>query len=225
MQGGGFNTQPPEGGWSVFRVQLRLTTGFQHTAARRRLANTIMQDNPEDGVSTHSRPKAAGPTFAVSAKDRTGFNTQPPEGGWLLVGERVSFVSCFNTQPPEGGWESPQLLNIITNLFQHTAARRRLGFVLVTEILDYKFQHTAARRRLACLYWFGMGISRFQHTAARRRLAEIRERLLQYQRVSTHSRPKAAGHRRRKGRLKHGFQHTAARRRLDQILRTFAAKT
>ena len=54
------------------------------------------------------------------------FNTQPPEGGWVLVGaavvgsdvsthsrlkaaglhfgERVIEVSGFNTQPPEGGW-------------------------------------------------------------------------------------------------------------------------
>ena len=34
----------------------------------------------------------------------TGFNTQPPEGGWdkpCMDGvERLS----FNTQPPEGGW-------------------------------------------------------------------------------------------------------------------------
>ena len=41
-------------------------------------------------VSTHSRPKAAGPTFAVSAKDLAGFNTQPPEGGWGLIAGKQS---------------------------------------------------------------------------------------------------------------------------------------
>ena len=57
-----------------------------------------------------------------------GFNTQPPEGGWLNVSAAwlISGVSthshpkvagipsaeicavpiCFNTQPPEGGWDS-----------------------------------------------------------------------------------------------------------------------
>ena len=56
----------------------------------------------------------------------TGFNTQPPEGGWAVsdLAKKVDKVSthsrpkaagkssksdvrrlcCFNTQPPEGGW-------------------------------------------------------------------------------------------------------------------------
>ena len=57
-----------------------------------------------------------------------GFNTQPPEGGWLVVNgkaiidrlfqhtaarRRLGLTTdlptrrpiCFNTQPPEGGWE------------------------------------------------------------------------------------------------------------------------
>ena len=43
-----------------------------------------------------------------------GFNTQPPEGGWLIGGflaldkrgvkRRAAFYGGFNTQPPEGGW-------------------------------------------------------------------------------------------------------------------------
>ena len=40
-------------------------------------------------VSTHSRLKAAGPAKAERVKKtQPGFNTQPPEGGWL----RPSFV-------------------------------------------------------------------------------------------------------------------------------------
>ena len=56
---------------------------------------------------------------------KSGFNTQPPEGGWIrfVPGDRESEVSThsrpkaagvtnslifkrvrFNTQPPEGGW-------------------------------------------------------------------------------------------------------------------------
>ena len=33
-----------------------------------------------------------------------GFNTQPPEGGWLFTWRVIKWVICFNTQPPEGGW-------------------------------------------------------------------------------------------------------------------------
>ena len=32
------------------------------------------------------------------------FNTQPPEGGWCTLGFQLSNTRSFNTQPPEGGW-------------------------------------------------------------------------------------------------------------------------
>ena len=34
---------------------------------------------------------------------------------------------CFNTQPPEGGWGLPSPVTDFDVMFQHTAARRRLG--------------------------------------------------------------------------------------------------
>ena len=34
-----------------------------------------------------------------------GFNTQPPEGGWLYLSQSICRLFCFNTQPPEGGWQ------------------------------------------------------------------------------------------------------------------------
>jgi len=54
---------------------------FQHTAARRRLVNFI---------------------FIRVAINR--FNTQPPEGGWVMVNQVARLMVSFNTQPPEGGW-------------------------------------------------------------------------------------------------------------------------
>ena len=33
-----------------------------------------------------------------------GFNTQPPEGGWVIALIKAGILLCFNTQPPEGGW-------------------------------------------------------------------------------------------------------------------------
>ena len=39
-------------------------------------------------------------------------------------------ASCFNTQPPEGGWAFNELIEWVVELFQHTAARRRLDDVV-----------------------------------------------------------------------------------------------
>ena len=76
---------------------------FQHTAARRRLER---QPNALMG--------------------RKSFNTQPPEGGWLDVNDRLGIEVRFNTQPPEGGWTGRPFSRVICQEFQHTAARRRL---------------------------------------------------------------------------------------------------
>ena len=37
---------------------------------------------------------------------RTGFNSQPPEGGWAWVYGNARVYGRFNSQPPEGGWQS-----------------------------------------------------------------------------------------------------------------------
>ena len=115
---------------------------------------------------------------------------------------------CFNTQPPEGGWASDGLYFASTIRFQHTAARRRLGAGQSDRLGIVMFQHTAARRRLA-------------------RAAIARQAVM---RVSTHSRPKAAGEGYKKQFFEHTwFQHTAARRRLGNRLtfdfRTFEVST
>ena len=58
-------------------------------------------------VSTHSRPKEEG---VVSPPDHSGRGSRR-----------------FNTQPPEGGWAIRSVLGGTRELFQHTAARRRLA--------------------------------------------------------------------------------------------------
>ena len=79
---------------------------FQHTAARRRLAELTLFTGANAVVSTHSRPKAAGRA------------ARPPRCG----------RSCFNTQPPEGGWTRADAGRLNCQKFQHTAARRRLAY-------------------------------------------------------------------------------------------------
>ena len=187
-----FNTQPPEGGWfrhsiafdspcmfqhtaarrrlaSTFSVLMTLIK-FQHTAARRRLVMMIYQKAVYVRVSTHSRPKAAGQGFFGYAVQIFCFNTQPPEGGWLLTSPNCFPFSCFNTQPPEGGWLGAGQTPLSGRKFQHTAARRRLDKEERVPRLLKLFQHTAARRRLAPKYSPGTVNTSFQHTAARRRL-------------------------------------------------------
>ena len=100
-------------------------------------------------------------------------------------------------------------------MFQHTAARRRLGKPSRLSAHHTLFQHTAARRRLELQFDRTFILIMFQHTAARRRLVQTNDETGHSNRVSTHSRPKAAGADNLDlPRIKHLFQHTAARRRL-----------
>ena len=146
-------------------------------------------------VSTHSRPKAAGSADLYIPKDFLGFNTQPPEGGWIRYHHEISnFIrfqhtaarrrlghpflfltvfQCFNTQPPEGGWMKFGDSHNFDKLFQHTAARRRLdgnavGFTAASMVSTHSRPKAAGRFQLCVLK-----LDKFQHTAARRRLGVL----------------------------------------------------
>ena len=106
-------------------------------------------------------------------------------------------ITRFNTQPPEGGWACSLGMAAFSIMFQHTAARRRLGGFMPRLRAHASFQHTAARRRLgrcSAIDWARSllrfntqppeggwpntqppmtSAKRFQHTAARRRLVMI----------------------------------------------------
>ena len=136
---------------------------FQHTAARRRLPQHENLNKLIKSVSTHSRPKAAAYGSRL----------------WAYA------VNCFNTQPPEGGCLRFSALGIRRQLFQHTAARRRLRLRTVRYEVGTWFQHTAARRRLLNSMVSLYRLKRFQHTAARRRLHKSGCALLQRQGFNT----------------------------------------
>ena len=103
----------------------------------------------------------------------SGFNTQPPEGGWLCGFLFFAFQAGFNTQPPEGGWNAR--LNLVADLsVVSTHSRPKAagsdlrqftqradsfntqppegGWCCNRQLFEIqpRFQHTAARRRLAC---------------------------------------------------------------------------
>ena len=52
----------------------------------------------------------------------SGFNTQPPEGGWVILCILSGNIFSFNTQPPEGGWGLTLTTPPKKRRFQHTAA-------------------------------------------------------------------------------------------------------
>ena len=187
-----FNTQPPEGGWAV-RSSLIICNLCFNTQPPEGGWLFLPESFPRNsGVSTHSRPKAAGVTTATAKTASFCFNTQPPEGGWGDESPKRQNPIRFNTQPPEGGWRMTPRAFCGVSVFQHTAARRRLGPRFRHADQSIRFQHTAARRRLGsratpyqALISFntqppeggwaycrtaGLQAASFQHTAARRRL-------------------------------------------------------
>ena len=89
-------------------------------------------------VSTHSRPKAAGPANGI-------------------------FYPLFNvsthSRPKAAGTFIKNIL--IPIKFQHTAARRRLVRIDGVENDAHKFQHTAARRRLVLFICNLIGLRSF----------------------------------------------------------------
>ena len=102
----GFNTQPPEGGWTKNLTRIITHWLFQHTAARRRLDIPDAQTADISLVSTHSRPKAAGLRAGAAKPDSKRFNTQPPEGGWFdrHANVRAAMVST-HSRPKAAGLE------------------------------------------------------------------------------------------------------------------------
>ena len=222
-------------------IKKKLSKKFQHTAARRRLDFPRIPLPSDAAVSTHSRPKAAGTSYTRFCFFCNCFNTQPPEGGWVLkaeksrfikvsthsrpkaagpdIGELADLLDCFNTQPPEGGWALGCTAKRLNRVSTHSRPKAA-GFASCGQIPPtYLFQHTAARRRLAAPSRFPLSNKQFQHTAARRRLAVREEKERVRYVVSTHSRPKAAGLFTCKPIKAKRFQHTAARRRLARNLR------
>ena len=94
----------------VSLLVLKHTFKFQHTAARRRLAAFIDTLSFTFKVSTHSRPKAAGPPeLPPPPPVPVSTHSRPKAAG-------LSFISILPS----------------SFMFQHTAARRRLDFFILS---------------------------------------------------------------------------------------------
>ena len=76
---------------------------FQHTAARRRLDELLAWLSKYRAVSTHSRPKAAGENAAAVGQYSLFQHTAARRRLVSQIAHPLA-IQRFNTQPPEGGW-------------------------------------------------------------------------------------------------------------------------
>ena len=120
-----FNTQPPEGGCCWRAGVYSLHSSFNTQPPEGGWQQQIYQCRP-CLVSTHSRPKAAGQFLKALYR----------------------CYKCVSTHSRPKAAAKIKDIGKQTCLFQHTAARRRLGIHKIPIRHDLKFQHTAARRRL-----------------------------------------------------------------------------
>ena len=190
-----FNTQPPEGGWQIlyiagFGVILFQHTAarrrlamvcvfvgaavlFQHTAARRRLVNHVAIAAAVTGVSTHSRPKAAG----CLGIHPLGFcfvstHSRPKAAGTVeRFCKAASFVSTHSR--PKAAGSSALIGPYGVSGFQHTAARRRLGATSRFKAKQSSFNTQPPEGGWTSPFSEQANMSGFQHTAARRRLDKM----------------------------------------------------
>ena len=168
---------------------------FQHTAARRRLANFCCIGKRLSRFQ-HTAARRRLATAKIVSKTTIMFQH-------TAARRRLAMV----------------LLGLYPYLveFQHTAARRRLGFIFYLQTKNLKFQHTAARRRLGRNIPDHSPPYRCFNTQPPEGGWYIQALFDIINGVSTHSRPKAAGSVVvRASAWQSLFQHTAARRRLDR---------
>ena len=100
-------------------------TGFQHTATRRWLHGCDSDRNTPFWFQ-HTATRRWLRRLSLVFGYLTGFNTQPPEGGCMVLAASADKIACFNTQPPEGGCDFGTYGSARSVLFQHTATRRWL---------------------------------------------------------------------------------------------------
>ena len=96
----------------------------------------------------------------------TGFNTQPPEGGWTTLLFRIMYIMCFNTQPPEGGWTYTKPVHQLRQVSTHSRLKAAGSNSLTTRLLPYVSTHSRLKAAGSYLDKISSFANLFQHTAA-----------------------------------------------------------
>ena len=134
------------------------------------------------------------------------------------------FLFGFNSQPPEGGWIPDDAKTAIEGAFQLTAARRRLDSDQATPLAEVTVS-THSRPKAAGIFGVLIFSIKRVSTHSRPKAAGFQGFGIQFfTLVSTHSRPKAAGSIKMLTAITFLFQLTAARRRLVPPLKPLTGK-
>ena len=165
------HSRPKAAGASCCATKARCKK-FQHTAARRRLASCKTQRAAQKKFQhTAARRRLAEKLTVIGANAMVSTHSRPKAAG-TKARRHTTTANCFNTQPPEGGWER--------HVYQLFSQNGRFN----TQPPEGGWASCCATKARC---------KKFQHTAARRRLADDHADPSRHERVSTHSRPKAAG--------------------------------
>ena len=188
---------------------------FQHTAARRRLAKRREADDSPDNFNT--QPPEGGWHGRAFLLHELGdnFNTQPPEGGWCGTYRLFPVIKISTHSRPKAAGTA----SIISLLMQDISTHSRPKAAGAGEEAAHGvegFQHTAARRRL------GFPPHLFRHpptisTHSRPKAAGSQTRPAKMDTCYFNTQPPEGGWSlpcKAMARLVLSFQHTAARRRL-----------
>ena len=134
------------------RLPVHIPSGYEwhgvSTHSRPKAAEaTRLQTSRHCAVSTHSRPKAAE---FQDAYEEANYMFQHTAARRRLrrIRRLAQACACFNTQPPEGGCKFDMYIRRLICVSTHS---RPKAADIQDCILIYNqmFQHTAARRRLA----------------------------------------------------------------------------
>ena len=101
---------------------------------------------PFSGFNTQP-PEGGWPSKNRPSAIIYSFNTQPPEGGWSLFQWLHIRRKCFNTQPPEGGWNEESYLNHIYSVSTHS--RLKAAGRPIIDIIRRKDVSTHSRLKAA----------------------------------------------------------------------------
>ena len=102
-------------------------------------------------VSTHSRPKATGNVRVQYVNNATVSTHSRPKAAGLRRRWPKILMHCFNSQPPEGGWCGTFRFPLMRWPFQLTAARRRLGKHNAEDVDSDMEDHAPDTLRYLCM--------------------------------------------------------------------------
>ena len=145
-------------------------------------------------VSTHSRPKAAGIGSKLYEFQGVVSTHSRPKAAGYCARVKAKRVDGFNSQPPEGGWFARKTLKAHQQKFQLTAARRRLGLLIREELLLLPcFNSQPPEGGWPARYLLPLRVRSFNSQPPEGGWLVAIWLQTAGKKVSTHSRPKAAG--------------------------------